>query len=87
MADKKKKVKYKIKEFKENESLTIVWFSFLIKLIFFHHVKAIDNGSLITCRVNLEGFLSFLIKPLIANKIRKYLQISLKQFSVNLENL
>jgi len=79
-----KGIKYKIDDFKKNESLTLTWKSFFVKLIFYHHVKPLKHGSLITCKVKIKGFLSFLIKPFIASKIRKHLKISLSQFSGNL---
>lgn len=87
VADEKKKVKFKIQDFKENESLTIIWYSLMTKLIFYHEVAALNDGSLVTCKVKIKGFLSFLIKPLIAPKIRNYLQISLKQFSRTLNGI
>lgn len=87
VTDTKRGVKFKILDFKENESLTIVWYSALIKLVFFHHVASQDRKSLVTCRVYLKGFFSFIIKPLIASKIRKALQMSLQQFSRDLNGL
>ncbi|NGX35112.1 MAG: hypothetical protein K1060chlam1_01482 [Candidatus Anoxychlamydiales bacterium] len=85
--EKKKGFKFKIEEIKENESLTVVWFSHFVKLKFYHIVEKDLNGSLIILRVQLKGFFSFLIKPLIANKIRKNLQITLTQFSRDLNSL
>jgi hypothetical protein len=87
VTEKKKGIKFEIQDYKENESLTVVWYSSLIKLIFYHKVEPKDIGSLVTCRVKLKGFFSFLIKPLIAGKIRKDLQISLKQFSRDLNKI
>ncbi|MFA6119039.1 MAG: hypothetical protein WCT85_03995 [Parachlamydiales bacterium] len=86
VAGNKKGIKFKIQELKKNESITIVWFAHFIKLIYFHNVEPLEKGSLITCRVSIKGFFSFLIRPLISNKIRKYLQLSLKQFSLDLDN-
>lgn len=77
----KRGVKFKILSFKENESLTIVWYSAFIKLVFYHFVEAKDKGSLITCKVELKGFFSFIIKPLIQGKIRQSLKLSMQQFS------
>jgi len=83
----KKGIKFKIEKIVENESLTILWFSHFVKLRFFHKVEKCDVGSLIICRVELKGFFSFLIKPLISNKIRQYIQTSLKQFSRELNEI
>ena len=87
VVDEKKGVKFKIEEIVENESLTILWFSHFMKLRFFHKVEKCDVGSLVICRVELKGFFAFLIKPLISNKIRKYIRTSLKQLSSNLNGL
>jgi hypothetical protein len=84
MSDKKKKVKFKILEVKKNDSLTILWYSFMVKIVFQHKIEPIKNGNLVICRVNLQGFLAFIIKPFIENKVRNYLQISLRQFARNL---
>lgn len=87
VVDEKKGVKFKIEEIVEGKSLTILWFSHFVKLRFFHKVEKCDEGSLIICRVELKGFFAFIIKPLISNKIRKYIQTSLKQFSRELNGL
>ncbi len=87
VTEKKRGVKFKIQDLKKNESLTIIWYSFLVKLIFHHRVEAKDIGSLVTCRVTLKGFFSFIIKPLISGKIRQYLQLSLKQFAKDLKDI
>jgi len=84
---KKKGFKFKIEDIKENHSLSIVWFSHLVKLKFHHIVENDVNGSLIIIRVQLKGFFAFLIKPLIANKIRKNLQVSLTKFARDLNSL
>lgn len=85
--DQKKGIKFNVLDYKEKESLTVVWYSFLIKLIFHHEVESKDAGSLITCKVSLKGFCSFIIKPLVAKKIRKYVQNSLQQFARNLNGI
>ena len=87
VCDKNKGIKFKILSFKKNESLTIVWYSFLVNLVFHHNVQPKDIGSLVTCRVTLKGFFSFIIKPMIAGKIRKYLKQSLQQFSRDLNGI
>jgi len=87
VTQRRKGIKFKIQDFKENEHLTIVWYSALAKLVFFHRVEEIENGSEISCQVKLKGFFAFLIQPLVARKIRKYLQQSLKQFSRDLNGL
>lgn len=87
VVNEKKGVKFKIQYLKKNESLTIIWYSFLVKFIFHHQVEAKDIGSLVTCKVTIKGFFSFLIKPLIAGKIRKNLQMSLKQFAKDLKDV
>lgn len=84
ISHKKRGVKFKILDFKVNESLTIVWYSLLVKLVFYHKIKANDIGCLVTCAVNLKGFFSFIIKPLIESKIREHLRMSLKRFSGDL---
>lgn len=82
--EKKKGIKFKISDVKKNESLTVIWYSHFVKLIFLHEVKKIDKGSKITCKVKLKGMFAFILKPLIANKIRKNLQLSLTQFARDL---
>ncbi|NGX62876.1 MAG: hypothetical protein KR126chlam6_00278 [Candidatus Anoxychlamydiales bacterium] len=82
--EKKKGIKFKIHEVKENESLTVIWYSHFVKLIFLHEVKKIENGSLIVCKVKLKGLFAFILRPLISNKIRKNLQMSLTQFARDL---
>jgi len=84
---KKKGFKFKIEDIKDNHSLSIVWFSHLVKLKFHHIVENNANGSLITIRVQLKGIFAFLIKPLIADKIRKNLQMSLTKFAQDLNSL
>jgi len=82
--ERKKGIKFKIEDIKKNHLLTVVWFSHFVKLKFFHIVEKDVNGSLITCKVQLKGFLAIIIKPLIAKRIRKNLQVSLKQFAKDL---
>ncbi len=82
--EQKKGFKFKIEDIKKNHCLTIVWFSHFVKLKFYHIVENDLNGSLITCKVQLKGLFAFLIKPLIAKKIRKNLKISLTQFANDL---
>lgn len=87
VTDSKRGVKFKILSYKENESLTIVWYSALVKLVYHHIVEPKDIGSLVTCKVQIKGFFSFLIKPLVSKKIRKYLQMSLDKFSKDVKNI
>ena len=85
VSDRKKGIKFKVEDVVENESLTIIWYSHFVKLIFFHEVKAFENGSMISCRVKLKGLFAFFIKLLISSRIKKYISISLKQFKNDLE--
>ncbi len=85
-AENGKGVKYSIAEVKENQSFTIIWYSLFVKLVFTHSVQPINNGSIISCRVSFKGFMSFLVRRLLQNKIKKYLLESLKNFAKQLES-
>ena len=83
----KRGVKFKIEDFKENESLTLAWYSYMLKLVFFHKVETVKEGSLVTCQVKVKGFFSFIIKPIIKNKIKNQIKESLNTFARNLNGL
>ncbi|HEU64949.1 MAG: hypothetical protein KR126chlam4_00585 [Candidatus Anoxychlamydiales bacterium] len=85
--EKKKGIKFKIEDIEKNHTLTVVWFSHFVKLKFYHIVEEDINGSLVTCKVQLKGFFAVLIKPLIAKKIKKNLQVSLTKFARDLNLL
>jgi hypothetical protein len=87
ITEKKKGVKFKIEDIKENEYLKVMWYSHFIKLSFLHKVQKVSDGTLITCLVEIRGFFAFLIRPLIQKSIRKNLQTSLNHFKRGLNNL
>jgi len=83
--DKKNRVKFKVIDVQKNRSMTLMWYSFFVKMLFTYTVDRAKNGALVSCRVNLKGFLAPVIGPFIKNKIKKYLKESLSQFKNDLE--
>ncbi len=80
-----KGIKFRVDDKVKNESMTITWHSFFVKLVFQYKVKDFKKGSEVYCRVKFGGFFGFIIKLFASSKIRKYLQISLKKFKNDLE--
>lgn len=82
---KKGKLEYKIFDLKEGESFSIVWKSFLVRLIFQHRVEPIEKGSLITYKVAIKGPFGWLVRWFIGEKIRKNISSVLKAVVKELE--
>ncbi len=85
VTQKGKGVKYKIIDIIENESLSIMWYSVIVKMVFHYKVKPVANGSQISCVVELKGFFASFLKRLIGRKIKAQITSALKHFRNQLE--
>ena len=77
----RKGIKFAVIDYKENEKLTVIWYSFLVKMVFFHSIEKWPEGCNLICSVKFKGPLAVFIKPLLSGKMKKYIKDTLVQFS------
>lgn len=76
-----KKMPFEIKQVKKNDSFTIVWRSFLVRIIFTYAVKQEHKGSTISCKVRFGGPFGWVGRIFLKNKMRKNLEDMLSSFA------
>ncbi|MBN2479631.1 MAG: hypothetical protein JXA94_05335 [Parachlamydiales bacterium] len=80
-------IKFKVLDVKKNKSITILWHSFFVKLLFDHIVEQQKKNSLVITKVKVQGILGPIVKFFIKNKIRKYVKMSLTKFQTDLDSM
>ena len=80
----KDRIRYEIFNVKQGECFSILWKTFLVRLIFSHSVLPIDKGSKIVYKVQIQGLFAWPIKFLIGSKIQKNMRHVLRSFGKSL---
>lgn len=80
-----KKIPYQILDVIPGKSFSILWNAFLVKFVFMHKVESKGYGSEISYDFKIQGPLGWMVRWLIAPKIRTNLTSTLKSFVKNLE--
>jgi hypothetical protein len=77
--------KYKIFNIKKGESFSVLWKTLFVRLLFCYTVRPSLKGSLISCRVEIKGLFSWLVRWLLSAKIRHNLKFVLKEMVKQVE--
>jgi len=77
--------KYQIQEVIDGKSFSILWKSFLVRLVFTYQVEPLSKGSEISCSVTIRGLLSKPVQWFLGNKIQKNLKAALHSLVRQLE--
>ena len=76
-----KKMPFEIKKVQKGEGFTIVWRSFLVRIVFCYAVKQADKGSNISCKVRFGGPFGWVGSVFLRKKMRKNLTEMLFSFA------
>ncbi|MFA5250034.1 MAG: hypothetical protein WC371_01325 [Parachlamydiales bacterium] len=76
-----RKMPFEIKEVKKNEGFTIIWSSFVVRIIFKYAVEQAEKGSKISCRVRFGGLFGFAVRLFLKKKMIKNLTEMLSSFA------
>jgi hypothetical protein len=76
--------KYKILDVVPGESFSILWKSYLVRIVFIHTVHAIKKGSRISYKAEIRGLFAAPVRFFLRKKIQNNLSFVLKEFTKNL---
>lgn len=85
MAPGNKKVPYEILDVVPGKCFSILWKAFFVKFVFSHKVESSGYGSVISYDFKIAGPLGWMVRWLIAPKIKANITDALKSFVKNLE--
>ncbi len=80
-----KKMPFEVRKVKKNESFTIVWRSFLAKIIFTYMVEKAHKGSTISCAIRFGGPFGWVGRIFLKNKMKKNLRQMLFSFAEQMD--
>ncbi len=78
---------YRILDVCEGQYFTILWKSLFVRLVFTHAVSPKPRGSSISYSVQIRGPFAWIMRFLLASKIKNNLDLVLKSISKELEGL
>lgn len=81
----KRKISYQLLDVVPGKSFSILWKALFVRLIFSHKVTSSWAGSEIEYDVQITGPFGWMVRWLLAPKIRKHLSLVLKAFVKQLE--
>jgi hypothetical protein len=76
--------KYAILDVVPGESFSILWKSYLVRIVFIHTVHPTRKGSKICYRAEMRGLFARPVRFFLAKKVQKNLSFVLKEFVKNL---